>query len=195
MGEVILFGGTFDPPHVGHLLMARLALEQTQADAIWFIPAADPPHKMAVTPLDFQRRVRMVERLIEGQERMVVCRIEEGLERPSYTLRTVRALQSQYPACNFRFLMGADSLASLPTWYGARELCERIPLLVAQRTGFDLSRVLQDVRSRLPALRVETLEMPILDVSSSWLRDRHAHGLPLCHLVPPAVLAVWDEGS
>jgi nicotinate-nucleotide adenylyltransferase len=192
--QVILFGGTFDPPHIGHLLMAQLALEQTGADALWFIPAAAPPHKMTVTPRDFEWRAKMVERLIQGFDRMIVDRIEVHLERPSYTVRTVRALQEAHPDVCFRFLMGADSLAQLPTWHAAAELAERVSFVVAHRTGYPIGSALSEVRRWLPHIRVDALEMPLVDVSSSWLRERRRAGLPLCGLVPQAVLEVWEAG-
>jgi nicotinate-nucleotide adenylyltransferase len=172
--------------------MAELALEQTGADELWFVPAAVPPHKDRPERA-FQRRVRMVERLIGEDERMRVSAIESQLPSPSYTIDTVRAFKARHPDVHFRFLMGADSLAALPTWRQAERLAAEIEFLVAPRTGYPIPEVTLRVRERLPQLRVQAIAMPILDVSSTWLRQRLANGRSTCGLVPASVLAVWRE--
>ncbi|GMA52121.1 putative nicotinate-nucleotide adenylyltransferase [Alicyclobacillus contaminans] len=188
--NVILFGGTFNPPHVGHLMMSQLALEQTGADAVWFLPALVPPHKQQVQE-PFELRVQMVEALIAGMPGMSVCDIERELPVPSYTVDTLRALRRRYPDYRFQFLLGADSLATLPGWYRADELVHMATILVAARTGHSLTDVLSDAKRQLPAMEVRVVEMPLSDVSSTFLRDRLNHGLPTCGWVPEAVLELW----
>jgi nicotinate-nucleotide adenylyltransferase len=195
MKDIILFGGTFDPPHVGHLLMAQLALEQCEAEEIWFLPAPAPPHKQQERPLGHDVRLRMVELLIQGYEGMKVCDIESTLPRPSYTVDTVRACIERFPDCRFRFLLGSDSLASLPTWREADTLANLIEFIVAVRAGYPFAETLERIRRALPAVRATALEMPIVDVSSTFVRERLSAGRPVCGLVPPQVLDVWLEST
>lgn len=190
--HIVLFGGSFDPPHVGHLTMGQLALEQTGADAVWFLPAPQPPHKQLATP-SLGVRKAMVERLIEGFERFALCLIEEELPPPSYTVDTIAAVKARWPHHRFEFLIGADSLAQLPSWHEAERLTETIPFLVAGRSGFPYDVTLQQTKQRLSALQARQLSMPLLDVSSTWLRDRLEAGLPTCGLCPPEVAELWIE--
>ncbi len=193
MKDVILFGGTFDPPHVGHLLMAQLALEQCGADEIWFLPSPLPPHKQHERHLGHGVRLRMVELLIQGYEGLKVCDIESSLPRPSYTVDTVRACIERFPNCRFRFLLGSDSLAALPTWHEANILVNLIEFIVAVRSGHPFAETLAEVRGALPKVRATLLDMPIVDVSSTFVRQRLLAGRPVCGLVPPQVLDVWLE--
>lgn len=192
--EVLLFGGTFDPPHVGHLTMAVLAREQTLADEVWFLPAPSPPHKAGIDDETFLWRTAMVNALLQDCTGLRTMPIEAMLPRPSFSVDTVRACQTWYPNVRFSFLLGTDSLAYLPTWQGALELTERIPFLVAGRSGHPYEQTFRFVQSQLPALQAKGIEMPLLDVSSTWLRERLELGLDVCGLIPPTVLEVWDAG-
>lgn len=193
MKTVVLFGGTFDPPHVGHLLMAHLALEQLHADGVWFLPAPAPPHKPTEPPLHYPLRVEMVKALIQDEPRFSLCTIEASMPKPSYTVDTVRACKRSYPELRFMFLIGTDSLAQLPTWHRADELTAEVEFLVATRSGHDYHEALGQVNPVLPHLRTEELEMPLVDVSSTWLRARRAADKPLCGLVPEQVVVLWRQ--
>lgn len=188
---VIVFGGTFDPPHVGHLAMAQLALEQERADAVWWLPASVPPHKVEQS-LSYGARVRLVSALIEGYARLSICTLEGELPTPSYTVDTVAALHARYPKTRFSFLIGTDSLAQLPTWRRAGDLVSQIDFLVAARSGFPYEETVVATKRRLAELVIRWVEMPVLDVSSSWLRSRWAAKLPLCGLIPERVEQAWD---
>ncbi|MCL6445906.1 MAG: nicotinate (nicotinamide) nucleotide adenylyltransferase [Alicyclobacillus sp.] len=188
MKQVILFGGTFDPPHLGHLLMAQLAYEQTAADEVWWLPAPVPPHKPEDAYVAYADRVAMAELLIADTPYFVVSTIESELETPSYTVDTVRACKARYPDCSFQFLLGSDSLAQLPDWHEAEALTREITFVVASRAGYPFSETLCEVQRCLPDLRAVELVMPLLDVSSTWLRQRLGEGRPVCGLTTPAVL-------
>ncbi|MBX5436359.1 MAG: nicotinate (nicotinamide) nucleotide adenylyltransferase [Alicyclobacillaceae bacterium] len=190
---VILFGGTFDPPHLGHLMMAQLALEQEQADEVWFLPAPAPPHKPGVALASYRARVRMVEALIQGHPRMRVSALEAELPKPSYTVDTVNECRRRFSGVRFAFLLGSDSLAQLPNWHRAQELAASIEFLVAVRSTHPFAAAVASVRRQLPALQARPVEMPLLDVSSSWVRDRLVRGRPVCGLVPHEVLEVWKK--
>ncbi|RIV18889.1 nicotinate (nicotinamide) nucleotide adenylyltransferase [Alicyclobacillaceae bacterium I2511] len=191
--RVILFGGTFDPPHVGHLLMAQLALEQSAATTVWFLPSPSPPHKRQERVTDYQIRKEMVAALIYGYDGLVLTPFEEQLDSPYYTVDTVHACQSQFPGHRFVFLIGSDSLIQLPTWKDTRTLTHSIEFLVAARSGYPYYKTLHQVQQALPGLRAKLLEMPLLDVSSSFLRPRLLAQKPTCGLVPDAVLEVWKK--
>ena len=193
MKRVLLFGGTFDPPHVGHLTMAQLALEQTQADEVWFLPAPLPPHKLSIPT--YNHRLKMTQALIEGYAGMKVSVMEEDLPKPSYSVHTVEACQVRYPTYDFRFLLGADSLRALPTWHRASDLATMLPFVVAHRSTHPLDAAIDEIRRRLPGIQFEVLEMPLLDVSSTWLRSRLSLSLSVCGLVPERVLELWNRPS
>lgn len=189
--RVVLFGGTFDPPHIGHLLMAQLAHEETQAE-VWWLPAPVPPHKLDAPPATpYDVRVEMVRALVAGHSGMQVSTIEAELPKPSYTVDTVAALRQRHPGTSFLFLIGSDSLAALDTWHEAARLTEAVSFLVAVRSGYPFAATYERMRSKLPRLVAQPLEMPLIDVSSSWIRERAARGLPLCGVVPEAVVRIW----
>lgn len=192
MKHVLLFGGTFDPPHVGHLLMAQLAVEQTGIDEVWLLPAPLPPHKVAQAHLPYPLRLAMTEALIRGKANLRVSTIEASLSGPSYTVDTVQECQKQYPDHQFRFLIGSDSLADLPTWHEAKKLSKLVTFVIAARSSHFIDETLSQTLRELPELRIQVLEMPLLDVSSSWLRTRLEAGKPVCGLVPDGVLQIWQ---
>jgi nicotinate-nucleotide adenylyltransferase len=188
--RIVLFGGTFDPPHVGHLTMAQLALEQSGANEVWFLPAPLPPHKHLET-LHLTLRKEMVRVLIAGYDRFHLCLIEEQLPKPSYTVDTIEAVRNRWPEYTFQFLIGSDSLAQLPTWHEAHRLSQSVEFLVASRTGFPFEQTYTKTKRQLPELQAIQLTMPLLDVSSTWLRDRLEARLPTCGLCPVEVASMW----
>lgn len=193
--HVLLFGGTFDPPHIGHLTMANLAIEQTDVDEVWFLPAPSPPHKLEITDDTFDWRVRMVDALVQAYPSLRAMSLERHLPRPSFSVDTVQACQTWYPDVHFSFLLGTDNLAKLHTWHDALALTRRIHFFVAARTGYPLDDTLANVRLRLPDLTVHRIDMPLLDISSTWLRTRLQQGLDPCGLIPQNVLNVWRQGA
>ncbi|MBR3060830.1 MAG: nicotinate (nicotinamide) nucleotide adenylyltransferase, partial [Exiguobacterium sp.] len=115
MSRIGLMGGTFDPPHLGHLLIAEQAREQLELDEVWFLPAAIPPHKDGFSSAD--HRIEMTRRAIQNQSDFKLNLIEFERSEPSYTVETMKRLIEQYPNDEFYFLIGADSLVSLESWY------------------------------------------------------------------------------
>lgn len=191
--EIILFGGTFDPPHIGHLTMAELAYEQTDAQEVWFVPAPTPPHKLNEKIHTLYHRTKMVEALVESFGHLKVMPIENQLPSPSYTVDTIRACKVWFPHMRFKLLIGGDSLGHLPTWHKASELVQMVQFLVAARTGYPYEETLREISGMLPGIRAEKIEMPVLDVSSTWIRERLRQGRPVCGLLPENVLRVWTE--
>lgn len=183
-----ILGGTFDPIHVGHLILAEEARYLLGLDQVLLAPAADPPHKRNRGKSPAEHRVRMVELAIADNPHLVLSRIDVDRPGPHYTLDMMRLLHDQVgPDVDLYFLMGLDSLADLPTWHRPVELMEQCNLVALSRPGaeFDwdaLERALPGVRSR-----VIVLPMPLLQISGSDLRARAQEGRPLRYQVLPQV--------
>jgi nicotinate-nucleotide adenylyltransferase len=183
-----ILGGTFDPIHIGHLILAEEAWHQLGLDQVLLAPAADPPHKRGQGKSPADHRVRMVELAIADNAHLALSRIDVDRPGPHYTLDMVRLLRGQYgPGASLYFLMGLDSLADLPTWHRPLDLMQQCHLVAFSRpdAAFDweaLEMALPGVRSR-----VILLPMPLLQISGSDLRDRARQGRPLRYQVLPQV--------
>jgi nicotinate-nucleotide adenylyltransferase len=186
-----IYGGTFDPVHVGHLILAEQAREYGKLDQVWFVPAAQQPLRPnAVTP--FAQRVEMLNLAIAGNPAFRVDEIEKELPLPSFTARMLAALKQRRPDHELLFLLGGDSLESLPTWHRPQEIVEQAGLLVMERRGSrrigpdELRRML-----KLPAgapLSLEFVEnASLIDVSSTDLRQRLHEGRSVRYFLPAAV--------
>ena len=183
-----VFGGTFDPIHIGHLILAEEARYLLGLDQVLLAPAADPPHKRDRGKSPAGHRVRMVERAIAGNPHLALSRIDVDRPGPHYTLDMVRLLHEQYgPDAELYFLMGLDSLVDLPTWHRPLELMEQCSLVALSRPGaaFDWDTL----EAALPGVRrqVIVLPMPLLQISGSDLRARAREGRPLRYQVLPQV--------
>ena len=199
--KVGIFGGTFDPVHDGHLRLAEFVLAGELVEHILFLPAAQPPHKMAATAL-FSHRVNMLETVVAEQPAMTVSLLESRRHGPSYTVDSLKALQCELPAARLFFLLGADSLLELHLWYRFTEIFSLADLIVVARSGLDDELCFQAIRA-LPAhfspdseCRVWTREDGAgiwylsgfsSPVSSSHIRRQLASGKHP-HGVDPAVL-------
>ncbi len=185
-----VFGGTFDPPHNGHLALAQAALEQLKLDRVLWVVTADPPHKQETPLTPVQDRLDMVTAAINGQLQFDVSRVDIDRPGPHWAADTVALLKQAWPGDDLIYLMGSDSLRDLPTWGRPREILANATLGVLQRPGasFDLARLEQD----LPGLskQVAFVSAPRLAVSSHDLRRRVAEGRPIDGQVPPGVAAL-----
>lgn len=183
-----ILGGTFDPIHIGHLILAEEARDLLHLDTVLLAPAADPPHKRQQGKSPASHRVRMVELAIADNPHLALSRIDIDRPGPHYTLDMLRLLREQYgPEAELYFLMGLDSLADLPTWHRPLELMQQCSLVALSRPGADfdwaaLEMALPGVRSR-----VILLPMPLLEISGSDLRERARQGRPLRYQVPRQV--------
>jgi nicotinate-nucleotide adenylyltransferase len=192
-----VFGGTFDPVHLGHLILAEQCREQGRLDQVWFIPAARPPHKSdhAVTP--FRHRVEMIQLATAGNPAFRINELEN--ERPglSYTVDTLDALKKEQPDAEWFLLIGSDTLAEFPTWHDPAGILRRAGLLVMVR-GEERIRSAEELRAalNLPAtekVSVEGIEAPRIEIASRDLRRRAAQGRSLRYFVPRAVECYIQE--
>ena len=186
-----IFGGSFDPIHYGHLLLAETCREQCQLDRVLFVPAAVPPHKQSQDMTSARDRVEMVRLAIGGHEQLDVSTIEIDRGGVSYTVDTLSVLADEHPGASLFFLMGADSLEELPTWRDPQQLCELAVPLVVRRAGSpepDFATISHLVSAdRLSVIRENQVEMPIVELSSTDIRERVASGRSIRYQTPRAV--------
>jgi len=186
-----LFGGTFDPVHYGHLLLAECCREQLALDQVWFMPAAVPPHKRNADLTDGMKRVEMLRLATGGQAAFVVSTMELDRGGISYSVDTLEALHAQMPESELFLLIGSDSLAELPSWREPRRICELAMPVAVRRAGgpaSDFAAIEPLVSAdRLDAIRSQTVAMPLVEFSGSEIRRRVAAGLSIRYRTPRAV--------
>lgn len=160
-----LFGGTFDPPHKGHLSIAKAALDSLPLDEVWFIPTYEPPHKEEATSSS-THRLRMLQLMIEDEKDLRIETIELERKGKSYTIDTMNALLAREPSFSFYFIIGGDQVESLHQWYRIEELLEKVTFVGVERPGVQWD---EDV----PVIQL--IVQPI-DVSSTEVRQRIEQG-------------------
>jgi nicotinate-nucleotide adenylyltransferase len=186
-----VFGGTFDPPHAGHLVAAECALRALSLDQVLFVPAARPPHKGGQVSAGPEQRYEMVRLAIAGHPRFAVSRIELDRPGPSYTVDTLAALAEDDPARRLHFITGIDAVLDLPSWREPERLLRMAAFVAVSRPGVPRERLDAFTAALPPDLRqrVRYLEIPAVDVSSSEVRERVRDGRSIRRLVPRAVAA------
>jgi nicotinate-nucleotide adenylyltransferase len=189
-----ILGGTFNPPHIGHLVMAQEAREQLGLDRVVLMPVALPPHKEADGDPGAGVRLELARLAAAGEEGVEVSAAEIDRGGASFTVDTLRELHERYPEQELTFIVGADMAHSLPAWREPERILELARLAVAEREG--IAR--DDIAERLAPLhdgsRVAFFDMPRIDVSSSDIRRRIGEGRSVRHLVPHAVAqAIADQ--
>ena len=183
-----ILGGTFDPIHIGHLILAEEAWYQLGLQKVLLVPAGDPPHKRGRRLSPVEHRVRMIELAIADNPHLELSRIDVDRPGPHFTIEMVRQHLEQYgTGTDLYFLMGLDSLADLPNWHKPQELVELCNLVALSRpdSGFDWD----ELEEKLPGVRwrVIFLPMPELQISSTILQQRVRQGRPLRYQVLPQV--------
>ena len=174
-----LLGGTFNPIHLGHLVLAEEARERLRLDEVWFIPVAEPPMKDDPELAPAADRLEMVRRAIIGHPAFRASDIEIRRGGKSYTIDTLRELRRCYGTrCEFVFIVGSDACRQLAAWKGYPALLRCCRFVIAHRLGFRPTRLPQGVRA---------LDIPALDISATDIRRRIAHGRSIRHLVPERV--------
>ncbi|WP_371068717.1 nicotinate-nucleotide adenylyltransferase [Sediminibacillus sp. JSM 1682029] len=177
MKRIGLLGGTFDPPHLGHLLIAEEVYHALQLDEVWFIPSNLPPHKQH-SGTNASVRLEMVESAIEDNPHFRVEPIELEREGKSYTIDTIRLLREREPDTDFYFIIGADMVEYLPKWHQIQELADMVHFVGVKRSDYRLDTV-------YPVMEVE---IPGIDVSSTLIRDRTSSNHSVKYLVPDKVI-------
>ena len=189
--EIGILGGTFNPVHMGHLMVAQAAAEQLDLAKVLFVPCATPPHKEASSLLSAEHRMAMLETAVQDNLRFELCDIEVRRGGPSYTIDTVSRIRRSYPAAALDFIIGSDTLPELHLWkdiYKLLGLCRFVTFL-RPGAGMDSLRP-EDLELDAPwpaRLLQDVVTGHLVDVSSSDIRHRIAEGMSIRYLVPPEV--------
>ncbi len=183
-----IMGGTFDPPHIGHLMLAEEAKKCLALDEVIFIPAGEPWAKASLPVSPAAERLEMVRLAISGKPDFEISDIEIKRLGPSYTWETLEELHNKYPSDELYFILGWDNLTALPSWHKPRRIISAAHLAAAHRIGF-AQPDLEALEKLIPGIGQRTVIMtgPEIDISASTIRQRVKKGLPIDHLVPPPV--------
>ena len=191
-----LFGGTFDPPHVGHLILAEECRTQLQLDLLLWAVTDNPPHKRYANVSPVEERVKLVEIAIQGNPAFQLSRIDIDRPGPHYAIDTMNLLRLEYPNSQLFYLMGGDSLHDLPTWLRPQDFlrtCDGIGVMRRHEDGVDL----ESLEKVLPGIskKVNVVEAPILEISSKQIRQRITEGMAYRYYLRDAVYqAILDLG-
>ncbi|MGM8214180.1 nicotinate-nucleotide adenylyltransferase [Bacillaceae bacterium W0354] len=161
MKKIGLFGGTFDPPHIGHLQIAKTVLKEFDLNEIWFIPTYEPPHKQKADASP-EQRLKMLQLLLNDDDRFSISTIEYDLKGRSYTIDTVKLLKRQFPNVEFYFIIGGDMIDYLPKWYKIDELKRLVQFVGVKREGYEV----------IDSPEVKMVDMELIPVSSTEIRKQ-----------------------
>lgn len=189
--KIGIFGGTFDPIHFGHLLLAEQARELVPLDEVWFIPAGEPPHKKGREITAAEHRYQMVLLATKDHPSFKVSRIEMDREGQSYTIETIQKLTQMYPDDQFFLLVGADMVKDLPQWYKIKKILQIVHVVGLGRMGVEDENIPDDIQQRLTWIpdAIET------NLSSTAIRKRLANGKSIRYMVPEQVRQYIKENG
>ena len=171
-----LFGGSFNPIHVGHIALAKAALNECGLDEVWLMVSPQNPLKQDQKLLDDQLRLEMAEKALEGVEGVKACGYEFQLPKPSYTWHTLQALTKDYPDCRFTLLIGGDNWAHFERWYHWQDILRTCDIAVYPREG-----------------HIGTFDAPLVNVSSTEIREKVKQGQSIQGLVPDSIIPLVEQ--
>lgn len=186
MKKVGIFGGTFNPPHIGHVIMANEVYAALDLDEVRFMPNAQAPHKDVSKSTTNEQRLQMVERAIANIPYFSVETFELERGGVSYTFDTMKAMREREPQTEFYFIIGGDMIDSLHTWHRIDELMELVTFVGVKRPGYEAKSY----------YHVQMVDVPEINLSSTYIRQRlQQKNIPLLYLLPPAVESyIREEG-
>lgn len=184
-----VMGGTFDPPHDGHLALARAAAAQLDLDRVMLVPAAEPPHKPGGATMPATQRMALVRAAVDGDAVLEASSEEIDRPGPSYTADTLERIAGANPGADLWFILGADQLEGFPGWSRPDRIVQIARLAVASRPGAG-DPAMDFLAGAVAAGRVDVVDMPEIPISSTEVRARIARGDDVSGLVPPAVAAM-----
>ena len=190
MAKIGIMGGTFDPIHNAHLMLGRQALKEYHLDEIWFMPSHNPPHKTDHRVTGTKDRCEMVKLAIAGEPRFRFSDFEISRAGNTYTAQTLKLLKEAYPKHTFFFIVGADSLYHIESWYHPEEVMRQVTILAAGRECEDASCTLEEQAAYLIkkyGAAIFLLHSAAMHISSQELRERQSNGTGIHDLVPDSV--------
>ena len=182
-----ILGGTFNPPHIGHLICAQEAVVQLELDTVLWVPAGVPPHREVEDDPGAEARYEMCELAVGDDERFSLSRVELEREGPSYTSDTLRSLRALSPDDEYFLILGGDQAASLRSWHEPEEVLSLATVCVVERTGWPRPAIGVKLSGLRGAERIRFFDMPRVDVSASMVRRRAREGKPIRYLVTDKV--------
>lgn len=189
-----VFGGTFDPPHIGHLILAAEALDQLGLSKVLWVLTEAPPHKLDQPITSLDRRLAMVAACLGDDSSFEISRVDIDRPAPHYAVDTLQSLGEAYPDWGLVYLMGGDSLNHLPTWYQPQIFVDRCQSIgVMKRPGTHIE--MNELEESLPgiAAKVNFIQAPLLDIAASQIRRRVREGRAYRYFLPPAVYELIKE--
>jgi nicotinate-nucleotide adenylyltransferase len=193
--RVGILGGTFNPPHIGHLVCAQEALLQLGLDKVVFVPVGQAPHRDIEDDPGAEARFELVELAIAEDDRFESSRIEVDREGRSYTADTLREMRKSAPDDELFLILGGDQAAGLPTWHEPEEVLSLATVAVVERVSWTRNAIGIKIAQLKGSERVRFLDMPLIQVSSSSIRRRVATGRPIRYLVPDGVASYVDANG
>jgi len=183
--KVGLYFGSFNPIHIGHLIIASHILTEMDVQKVWFVISPQNPFKKSATLLNEYDRFHLVQKAIEGDDRLRASDVEFSLPKPSYTVHTLAYLSEKFPAHSFSIIMGSDSFQNLHKWKNADVIIANYPLIVYKRPGFDI----EDNQNAT----IKVMNAPLLEISATHIRNLIAAGKSIKYLVPEDVETEIEE--
>jgi nicotinate-nucleotide adenylyltransferase len=177
--KIGLYFGSFNPIHIGHLIIANHILNVTDLQRVWFVVSPQNPFKQSSTLLNEYDRLHLVQKAVDPDERLLASNIEFSLPKPSYTVQTLSYLADKYPSYEFSIIMGSDSFQNLPKWKNAEVIIANYPILVYRRPGFEVDNSI--------GARAQFMDAPLLEISATHIRDLIQQGKSIRYLVPEIV--------
>ena len=187
--KIGIMGGTFNPIHIGHLIIAENAYEEYQLDKIWFMPSKRPPHKENKEIVSENDRLKMIEMAIENNSHFSLSTIELERDGTTYTIDTIKYLIDNFPENEYYFIIGADSLFQLTSWNQAEELFKLVPFLVATRdeASYKEMQSYAKILADNYGTRISFLTTPNIEISSSMIRKKVQQNKSISYFVPDCV--------
>ena len=182
--KIAILGGTFNPPHLGHLIIASEVQSQLNVDKVWFMPNQEPPHKESTIGVSSAQRLEMVRRAVADNPLFKIQSIELERSGRSYTFDTMKLLTKKYDA-DFYFIIGADMIEYLPNWYKIEELVKMVTFVGVNRPDYDK-------QSTYPII---LLDVPNIEISSCMIREKVKMGKNIRYFVPKAVMEYIEENG
>lgn len=188
MKRIGIYSGSFNPIHHGHVMLANYLVEFSDLDELWFVVSPQNPLKQKSELLDDDERLKMVQLAVGDDPRFHVSDIEMHLPLPSYTINTLTALSEQHTDCQFVFICGMDSLQNLHRWYQYQSILDNHELLVFPREGYDGGELVHHQS-------VTVLKTPILEISSTFIRQCVKEGRDMRHFMPEKAFLYMQENG
>jgi nicotinate-nucleotide adenylyltransferase len=186
-----IFGGTFDPPHMAHLVLASEATYQLGLQRLLWVLTPFPPHKQGRDILPLQTRLDLLSAALRSNAAFEISRVDIDRQPPHYALDTMAILRAEYPADELIYLMGGDSLRDLPTWYSPQQFVEACSALgIMRRPGDQVN--LPDIENQIPGIsaKVQFVEAPLLEISATEVRRRISQNRPYRYFLPEGVYEI-----